>query len=272
MGNIITHKNINKKVFEYIIELDNVELSKFNNLEYCNKIIFLLKDILIDNVNEEELINIYENITNKNVKKYNDKIVLSISRFYIKIVHLYSCIISIIQPYSKTEYKDSTELDNMYYDIYNFKTKKYDDISIKSKLLKQKFIKLVSFDNFHYDFKDLNYVDICKKINNSSKYTTFQKFIIEYINFINDYKDFYIKILDDIINLQEKCISQFLTSNKLDNIIEKSRLKFINMKEKIGNKNDTFKELYNAFYSIQVEKTNELKKEYIQELIKSLDN
>jgi hypothetical protein len=104
-GNIF--KNVNCTIASYIMDMDIENLIMMLDLEYCNKLVVLISKILNQRYSNHELKEIVK-IINPSIKSEYS---LEISKFYVKIGHLFSVILTTINEnknFNQTLNKDQT--------------------------------------------------------------------------------------------------------------------------------------------------------------------
>jgi len=104
-GNIF--KNMNCTIASYIMDMDIENLIMMLDLEYCNKLVMLISKILNQRYSNHELKEIIKIINPSITSEYS----LEISKFYVKIGHLFSVILTTINEnknFNQTLNKDQT--------------------------------------------------------------------------------------------------------------------------------------------------------------------
>lgn len=146
---LINH--IDKIAAKYILTPNFSDMKNLTNEKYCNKLVILTADIISKNVSDKDLVylkqrlqkgNIINEMANESVLHIRkDKIgeldvkqstqkkrmCIGIARFYIKIAHVFSAIVTTVRPQfenldrSGSGIMDSSNLDNYrYYDDYHY--------------------------------------------------------------------------------------------------------------------------------------------------------
>ena len=154
MGNIQTTYNSNQIeniINQFILSQKISKLKLFTNLNECSKITKLFKNILKSNLSNEQIIQLYYKITGESVTKTTSNVCNTISKFYVKIGHIFAVIMIAVNPV--ISYKDKGKT-------------KHTSIFNRDKISKKDLI-LESNDNMCD-----NYVNILKNITNKGRSQT----------------------------------------------------------------------------------------------------
>ena len=91
-------KKMNCIVASYIIDMDVENLKKILDIDYCNDLILLISKLLNQYLSKSNIDHLFENITQQSHKtnNNNNKNSIEISKFYVKIIHLFSILLSTI--------------------------------------------------------------------------------------------------------------------------------------------------------------------------------
>ena len=295
----------------YVLTQNSIDLTKITDPEYHDNLIILTSNVLEKRLNNLEIGYLQNRITGKEDQfqdiipansKVKDKIIMNISKFYIKIIMIYSAIVSTVDPqYSyvdengstKTFYlKESDEYKKIPKNVkptlvqlsnpvslcrkrLNILKNRYDDTSEPGSVILNPGEKLCSndstvkltdeigikeLDSLYYDIFDYNTKKWNKKSNKMKK--KYNKDLILFYRIFTGKKNkpSNIKSFQDIELLDFKTISSCSDNTFLSDIVISKENKLIKeYKEKIDliqkNTEDNRNKLYNVLKELFVIKT-----------------
>jgi hypothetical protein len=152
MGNNISINTSNKKTLaqtidyiatNYILTQNFKDMKNLSDIDYCNKLVILTSDIIKNNLNNEEVIFLSQRLKGdieiNEMKKDNiiyykkdididiqnstqkRRICIGISKFYIKIAHIFTAIIKTINSKDYETLKRTRDLRSTWFSYYRDK-------------------------------------------------------------------------------------------------------------------------------------------------------
>ena len=83
-------KNINKKITNFILNINPKYIKKFLNIDYCNKELIILKNKITNELTENDII-----LFNTYIKTDKSNLLTDTSKYYIKLMHIFATIFNI---------------------------------------------------------------------------------------------------------------------------------------------------------------------------------
>jgi hypothetical protein len=308
MGDCIKFlKEIDRIAIKYIFTHEVNKLKNLENKEYCSRLIHLTSDILEEKFNIREIECIYQRIKygiepKLNVKKRQNnteeeltkKKILSttIAQFYIKLAHVYSCIMMTLNPiYKNDEVSENNGINNFKNKLFLpkgcQKSNLLKNIKPQSDISEQLRIEIEPYTKQSFNSKNREN-DMINKTNDEAELFELKSLYYDKYNFntcryngmsdsihnkyLNDVKEFYREfsgesiIPNGIISFSEIKLCDF-NNSKIDNIRPNKNISFTllakKMKESIQNTNK-FREkilyiLDEMFYSNRDNNNNTIK-------------
>ena len=238
-------KNINTKITNFILNIENNYVKRFLNIDFCNNEFLVLKNKIENELDENEIISFNKYI--KNVDLSNN-ISNNISKYYIKLVHIIATIFNITSNNISVDNDKLIipfDISNCIPDIKYIYETKY-DYNVEKFVLDEndeRYIKdLKQFCSFFTHKKYNNYTDINinditdKNINNDKKIfeSNFNNYSYFLTLLVQNIKNIHFSLLNIINNYfvfkndnNYYYIDNIITNEKLNNLLTEIREEII---------------------------------------------
>jgi len=248
-------KQLDKKMFEYILEEDKID---FMNKDSLDMMMLMLSTKLQSELNKEDIKKI-----SKKIEVEYDKSCLNIAKYYVKIFHLLHILFDVLN--NKKEIKEGkptkihimkelspekkeelfSGIDDLYHDKHLFDNK-FHHMSKKNKKRYEKDLKsfIITFTGKQEipshisSFQDIKVTDYCEGANMCVENYLFYEYAEHLKNSIKNsilIQEELKNILEKIICLKEKRIQLSLTEYDLNKYIRESREYIIKLWEEYNN-------------------------------------